>query len=119
MATGVTPFPGWVDSEAKSIRGLNPLGLRLPPQAIGNPLLSSVTTISPTIRVAEADFEPAQIQDLGDLIPALLEVKANCKAAMEFRVLLEMGDGKTKLGDQVVAEVNGVLKDLEDGFRVT
>lgn len=73
----------------------------------------------PQLRVAEADFEPAQIQDLGDLIPALLEVKAKCKVAMKFRVRLEMGDGKTKPSDQVVAEVNGILKELDDAFRVT
>ena len=35
-------------------------------------------TPPPTIRVAEADFKPSQIQDLGDLIPALLELKAKC-----------------------------------------
>ena len=70
------------------------------------------------LRVAEADFEPSQIQDLGDLIPALLEVKARCKVAMKLRVRLELGDGKTKPGDQVVREVNSALKDLDDGFRV-
>jgi len=73
----------------------------------------------PTICVAEADFEPSQIQDLGDLIPALLEVKAKCKVAMKFRVRLELGDGKTKPSDQVVGEVNAALEDLDDGFRVT
>jgi len=72
----------------------------------------------PTTRVAEADFEPSQIQDLGDLIPALLEVKAKCKVAMKFRVRLELGDGKVKPSDQVVGEVNSALKDLDEGFRV-
>jgi hypothetical protein len=73
----------------------------------------------PTVRVAEADFEPSQIQDLGDLIPALLEVKAKCKVAMKFRVRLELGDGKTKPSDDVVGEVNSALEDLDGGFRVT
>ena len=71
------------------------------------------------VRVAEADFEPSQIQDLGDLIPALLDIKAKSKVAMNFHVRLELGDGKTKPGDAVVGEVNAVLKDLNDGFRVT
>jgi hypothetical protein len=76
-------------------------------------------TQPPTIRVAEADFEPSQIQDLGDAIPALLEVKAKCKVALKFRVRLELGDGKTKPSDQVVAEVNAAIEDLYEGFRVT
>jgi hypothetical protein len=33
-------------------------------------------------------------------------------------VRLELGDGKTKPSDAVVAEVNAALKDLDDGFRI-
>jgi hypothetical protein len=72
----------------------------------------------PTIRAAEAEFAPSQIQDLADLIPALLEVKAKCKVAMKFRVRLELGDGKSKPSDEVVGEVNSALEELDDGFRV-
>ena len=72
----------------------------------------------PQVRVAAADFEPSQIQDLGDLIPALLEIKAKSKVAMKFHVRLELGDGKTKPSDQVVAEINSALKDLHQDFRV-
>ena len=75
-------------------------------------------TPPPTMRVAEADFEPSQIQDLGDLIPALLEIKAKCKVAMKFHVRLELGDGKTKPSDAVVSEVNAAIKDLDDGSWV-
>ncbi len=57
------------------------------------------------MRVAAADFEPSQIQDLSDLIPALLDIKAKSKIAMKFRVRLELGDGKTKPSDDVVGEV--------------
>ena len=38
---------------------------------------------------------------------------------MKFRVRLELGDGKTKPSDQVAAEVNAALEDLDGGFRVT
>jgi hypothetical protein len=63
-------------------------------------------------------LEPSQIQDLGDLIPALLEVKAKANVAMKFHVRLEVGDGKTKPSDSAVNEVNALLKDMDDGFRV-
>jgi hypothetical protein len=72
----------------------------------------------PQVRMAAGDFEPSQIQDLGDLIPALLDIKAKSKVAMKFHVRLELGDGKTKPSDAVVQEVNGVLKDLDDRFRI-
>ena len=58
----------------------------------------------------QRDFEPSQIQDLGDLIPALLEIKAKSKVAMKFHVRLELGDGKTKPSDAVVSEVNAVTQ---------
>lgn len=46
----VAPPPAWVDGGASPITGLDLLGLRAPVQAIGNTLLSGVTTISPTVR---------------------------------------------------------------------
>ena len=73
----------------------------------------------PQVRVAAADFEPSQIQDLADVIPALLEIKARANVAMKFHVCLELGDGKTRPSDEVVGEVNSALQDLDDGFRAT
>jgi hypothetical protein len=50
----------------------------------------------PNIRIAAADFEPSQIQDLGDLVPALLDIKAKANVAMKFHVQLDIGDGTTR-----------------------
>lgn len=74
--------------------------------------------VSPRVRVAAAEFEPVQIQDLGDVIPALLEVKARENLAMRFHLRLEIGDGTTIPSDEVVSEVNDLLKDLGEEFRV-
>jgi len=73
---------------------------------------------TPNVRVAAADLEPSQMQDLGDLIPALLEVKAKAKVAMRFHVQMEVGDGTTRPGDDVVNDINNLLKDLGEEFRV-
>ncbi|MBP9024746.1 MAG: ATP-binding protein [Phycisphaerae bacterium] len=73
----------------------------------------------PGVRVAAADFEPSQMQDLGDLIPALLEVKAKAKVGMKFHVRLEVGDGSTPPGEEVVNDINGLLADLGNDFRVS
>jgi hypothetical protein len=72
---------------------------------------------TPGVRVAEGVFEPSQMQDLGDLIPALVEIKARAKVAIKFHVRLELGDGTAPPSDAAVAEVNGLLKDLEEGFQ--
>jgi hypothetical protein len=72
----------------------------------------------PNVRVAAADFEPSQIQDLSDLIPALLEIKAKAKVGMKFHVRLEIGDGSTPPSDDVVNDINDLLKDLGEDFRV-
>ena len=70
------------------------------------------------VRVAAAEFEPSQMQDLGDLVPALLAVKARAKVGIKFHVRLELGDGTTPPSDDAVNEINNLLKDLGDDFRL-
>jgi hypothetical protein len=72
----------------------------------------------PNVRIAAADFEPSQIQDLADLIPALLEIKAKAKVGMKFHVRLDIGDGTTRPTDDVIIAINSLLKDLGEDFRV-
>ena len=72
----------------------------------------------PGVRLAAGDFEPSQIQDLGDLIPALLTIKARAKVGMKFHVCLEIGDESTPPSDELVHEINELLKDLGGEFRI-
>jgi hypothetical protein len=74
-----------------------------------------VVVIPPQVGVAEGDFEPSQIQDLGDLIPALLDIKAKSKVAMKFHVRLELGNGKEMPNVDIVKQVNAVLTDVNGG----
>ncbi len=73
----------------------------------------------PNMRIAAATFEPSQIQDLGDLIPSLLDIKAKAKVGMKFHVRLEIGDGSTPPADDVINGINELLKDLGEEFRVS
>jgi hypothetical protein len=73
----------------------------------------------PNVRVAEADFEPSQLQDLGDAVPRLLDIKARTNVALRFHVRLEIGDGATAPDAKVVEEVNRALEGLGDAFKVT
>lgn len=72
----------------------------------------------PNVRVAEADFEPSQMQDLGDLIPAILEVRAKAKVPIRFHVRIEVGDEATPPTPEVITQLNRVLEPLGDAFRV-
>lgn len=70
------------------------------------------------ILVASAELEPVQIQDLGDIIPRLLDIKAKANIPLRFRVRIEMGDGKTLPSENVSKEVNTLLKNVKEGFEL-
>ena len=89
------------------------------PTAGKNTVPPKVPVPQPNVRAATGAFEPAQIQDLGDLIPKLLEIKAKAKVAIKFHVRLEVGDGKVIPPDSVIKDINTVLKNAGDGFQLT
>jgi hypothetical protein len=66
---------------------------------------------------AEADLEPSQIQDLGDIVPKLLEIKKT-GLPMRFRLRIEIGDGKAAPPENVVKEVNTLLRDVKKDFQL-
>jgi len=72
----------------------------------------------PNIKTAEAEFEPSQLQDLGDAVPKLLDIKARTNVPIRFHVRLELGDGVAAPDERVVGDVNEVLESLGDGFKV-
>jgi len=78
----------------------------------------SGAVVKPNLRAAAADFEPSQIQDLGELIPELLQVKAKSNIPMKFHVRLEIGDGDTPPSEDVVKKINDLLQELDPGFRI-
>jgi len=72
---------------------------------------------SSKISWAEADLEPSQIQDLGDIIPHLLKIKKT-GLPMRFRMRIEIGDGKTTPPEDVVTEINVLLKEVKSDFAL-
>lgn len=66
---------------------------------------------------AEADLEPSQIQDLGDIVPKLLEIKKK-GLPMRFRLRIELGDGKTAPPESMVKEVNTLLRDVKEDLQL-
>ena len=71
------------------------------------------------VLAAEAELEPSEIQDLGDVIPQLLAIKSKAGYPIIFRVRIEVGNGKQAPDDASIAEINQILEDLKAGFKVT
>jgi hypothetical protein len=69
------------------------------------------------VLVAEADLEPSQVQDLGDIVPELLEIKAKANVPIRFRVRVEMGDEETPPPEGAAEEANAVLKKVQEGLH--
>ncbi len=70
------------------------------------------------VLVAVADLEPSQIQDLGDIMPKLLEVKTKTNTPIRFQVRIEMGDGKTMPSADVAQKANAILKGVKEDMQL-
>jgi hypothetical protein len=69
------------------------------------------------ILVARSELKADQIQDLGDIIPKLLEIKNKANIPMAFQVQIELGDGETQPNDETIKSINQLLGDISDGFQ--
>ena len=67
---------------------------------------------------ATAELSPSQIQDLGDIVDKLTQIKAKTNTSIKFFVRIEIGDGKTKPNAQVTKDINAILKGVKDDFEV-
>jgi hypothetical protein len=70
------------------------------------------------ILVAEGELQPAQVQDLGDIVPKLLEIKTRTGTLLRFRIRIELGDGKTRPAEEVAKEVNALLKRVDEDLEL-
>jgi hypothetical protein len=68
--------------------------------------------------VATAELEPSEIQDLGDIVPQLLEIKAKTDTPIRFQVRIELGDGKNPPPVGATKEANDLLKGVKDGLEL-
>jgi hypothetical protein len=63
-------------------------------------------------------LKPSEIQDLGDIMPKLLEIKNKANIHLAFRIQIEIGDGETQPDDDTIRSINLVLKDISDKFQL-
>jgi len=63
-------------------------------------------------------LEPSEIQDLADSIPKLLEIKTKSSLPMTFHVQIELGDGREEPDETATQELNELLEEIKDGFKL-
>ena len=70
------------------------------------------------VRVAAAELEVREMQDLSDALPDLVEVRAKTNVPISFKVQISVGDGKQVPPREAVDAVNEVLERIKAGFRL-
>jgi hypothetical protein len=71
-----------------------------------------------TILMAATELQPAQVQDLGDIVPKLLEIKAKAGIPIRFHARIEVGDGKTRPAEEVANQLNALLKRVDEDLEL-
>ncbi|MDD4097705.1 MAG: hypothetical protein PHC30_02940, partial [Lentisphaeria bacterium] len=70
------------------------------------------------VKWVEAKLEPAEVQNLGDAIQDLLDIRSKSGCPISFKVRVEVGDFSTPPDDAVIAKVNSLLDNVKPGFKV-
>jgi hypothetical protein len=74
--------------------------------------------VASKVLIANAYLEPAQLQDLAELVPQLLDIKAKSKVPIRFRLQVEVGDGKTVPPSSVTADVTKILGEVSGELQL-
>ena len=92
--------------------------VRLKMPSGGPPKPKPKPVVRPGVFAAEAELEPNQIQDLGDLIPELLKLKAKANLNLKFHVRFEAGNESQPPDQAVIDEINKLLEGVQEGFEL-
>lgn len=71
------------------------------------------------ILVGATSFEPAQLQDLAEIAPELLDIKAKTGVPIHLYLRIEAGDGKDRPAQKIADQVNETLAKFKKDFRVS
>lgn len=78
---------------------------------------SGFENVVPTaVLTAGSELTSDEIQNLGDNVPLLFQLRAKHSTPPKVTVRIELGDGKTMPADSIAAEFNRVLKGVKDGL---
>lgn len=66
--------------------------------------------------IARAELPPSAIQDLGDIIPEILEIKNRADVPLAIKVQIELGDENTRADEETVQALNKLLSNIDESF---
>jgi len=67
--------------------------------------------------VVHAELTPSAIQDLGDVIPQILEIKNKANVPLVIKVQIEIGDKDTPIDDETIRAMNQLLENIDENLR--
>ncbi|MBU2622568.1 MAG: hypothetical protein KKD92_09660, partial [Proteobacteria bacterium] len=70
------------------------------------------------VLIASAELDPAQVQELGDIMPKLLAIRNKMKVPIQLHVRVELGDGKTVPPAEAKQQANALLKTVKEGLEL-
>ncbi|MFW6106651.1 MAG: hypothetical protein ACOC8H_00675, partial [bacterium] len=92
--------------------------LRVAPAGTGATTGAGKAGEGASVLVASSELEPSEVQDLGELVPQLLDVKAKTNVPMKFHVRIDVGDGKEPPDQGAVTKLNQILSALKEQLRL-
>jgi len=63
-------------------------------------------------------MEPSELQDLGDIMPKLLDLKAKTGTPLRFKLIIELGDGKKLPSLEIVKQFNALLQKIKAALEL-
>jgi len=62
--------------------------------------------------------EVGEVQDMNDILPALLTASKEAKVPTKFHMRVELGDGKTRPSEDIERKINELLKKVKEDFEL-
>ena len=70
------------------------------------------------ILAGATSFEPAQLQDLAEIAPELLDIKAKTGVPIRLHLRVEAGDGKDRPPQKIADQLNETLTKFKKDFKI-
>ena len=67
---------------------------------------------------AVSQLEAFELQELGEAVAKLLEIKNKCDAPLVFSIQIDFGDAQHTPKPEIVSEMNDALKSIRQGLRL-
>ena len=68
---------------------------------------------------AVSQLEAFELQELGEAVATLLEIKNKCDAPLTFSIQIDFGDAQHKPSPEIVTEMNLELAKIRDELKLT